>query len=64
MVPSEAGHAQSRASPDMGVAETSKDALRFQKPRGFLLSEDEEVYANKSNKGIDRRCYVGKRRGL
>ena len=43
----------------MGVAERSKDAPRSARPRGFLLSEDVEVYVNKRNKGIDRRLYVG-----
>ena len=64
MVPSEAGHVQSRASPDMGVAETSKDAPRSARSRGFLLQERARIYAKKSNKGIDRRCYVVERKVL
>ena len=64
MVLSEADHTQSRASPDMGVAERSKDAPRSKRPRGFLLSEDVEDYADKRNKGIDRRRYVVERNVL
>ena len=64
MVASEAGRTQSRVSPDMGVAERNKDAPRSARLRGFLLSEDVEDYASKRNKGIDKKCYVGKRRGL
>ena len=48
----------------MGVAERSKDAPRSARSRGFLLQERARIYAKKSNKGIDRGCYVGKRRGL
>lgn len=64
MVPSEAGHVQSRASPDMGVAEISKEAPRSARSRGFLLSEDVGGYEKKRNKGIDRRRYVAERKVL
>lgn len=64
MVPSEADHTQSRASPEMGVAERSKEAPRSKKPRGFLMGERKGGYARKRNKGIDRKRYVVERRVL
>ena len=33
-------------------------------PRGFVLNEGERGYAIKRNKGIERRCYVDKRKLL
>jgi len=48
----------------MGVAERSKEAPRSERSRGFVLREGEAVYAEKRNKGIDKRCYVVERKVL
>jgi hypothetical protein len=64
VVLSEAGHTQSRASPEMGVAERSREAPSASQPRGFLLAERKGGYARKSNKGIDRGGYVEERKAL